>query len=338
MSQAGLIDARIGPSRAKPGTLSPTLRLIGRRLFAAIFVLAGVSLVTFAIVNLLPGSAGQQLIGIDATPDQIADLERKLGLDRPATARYREWLRGAVRGDLGRSIASGQPVSRLLADRFPVTLELVGYALLLAIGFAVPIALAAARRPRGMIDRASAIISMAGLSTANYVLAIMLVQIFAVEFTLLPAIGFTPIAESVAGNLRSLTLPAIAIAVPLGSLYLRFLRGDLIEQLRTEDYVMTARAKGLGPWRVLIGHALPNALPGLLTVVGLHLGTLIGGTVVIERIFALPGIGQLLLQAVNLRDVVVVQATVLVLAVATVLVNLGVDLLYAVLDPRLAPE
>jgi peptide/nickel transport system permease protein len=316
----------------------PVLRIVGRRLLAAIPVLLGASLLTFAIVNILPGSTARQLVGAEATAEQVARFEAELGLDRPAWERYWEWLTGVLRGELGRSIASGQPVNVLLAERLPVTLELVAYAFVLSIGFAVPLTLLAARRPQGPVDRLSAVLSMAGLSSASYVLAFVLVLVFAVELSLFPSIGFTPLGENVAQNLRSLTLPAIAIAFPLFGFYTRFLRGDLLEQLHGEDYVMTAIAKGIDPWRVLVHHALRNSLLGLLTVVGLHAGTLIGGTVIIERIFALPGIGQLLLQAISLRDVFVVQAVVLVLAVVTVLANLLVDVLYAVLDPRIRYE
>lgn len=316
----------------------PMLRLACRRLLAAIPVLFGVSLLTFAIVNVLPGNAARQLAGIDAAPEQVARLEAELGLDQPAWKRYRGWLTGVLRGDLGRSIASGQPVAGLLAERLPVTLGLAAYAFVLSVGFAVPFALLAARKPRGIGDRVTAMLSMTGLSAASYVLAVVLILTFAVRLPLFPAIGYTPIGESVSGNLHSLTLPAIAIAFPLFGFYTRFLRGDLLEQLHGEDYVMTAVAKGLGPWRVLMHHSLRNSLLGLVTVIGLNVGTLIGGTVVIEQIFALPGIGLLLLQAIGLRDIVVVQAVVLVLAVATVLANLIVDLLYAALDPRIRYE
>jgi peptide/nickel transport system permease protein len=316
----------------------PLLRIVASRLLAGIPVLLGVSLLTFVIVNVMPGSAAQQLVGPEATPEQVARLEAELNLDRPAWERYFDWLTSALRGDLGRSIASGQPVSGLLAERLPVTLELVAYAFVLAIGCAVPLALLAARKPNGPADRLSAVLGMAGLSSASYVLAGVLVLVLAVEVSWFPTIGFTSLRESVLQNLRSLTLPAIAIAFPLFGFYTRFLRGDLLEQLQGEDYVTTAVAKGIGPWRVLVQHAFRNSLLGLLTVVGLHIGTLIGGTVIIERIFALPGMGQLLLQAISLRDVVLVQGVVLVLAVATVLANLLVDMLYAMLDPRIRYE
>jgi peptide/nickel transport system permease protein len=170
---------------------------------------------------------------------------------------------------------------------------------------------------------------------ANYVLALLLVLVFAVNMAAFPAIGFVPLSEGIGGNLHSLVLPALGLGIPLFCMYTRFLRGDLVDQLRGEDYITTARAKGIGPWRVLVLHAFRNSAFGLITVVSLNLGTLIGATVIIEQIFALPGLGQLLLQAINTRDHVVVQACVVLFAVVTVAANLMADLLYAALDPRI---
>lgn len=314
---------------------SASLRLIARRVATAIPVLWGVTFLTFAVMNIMPGGAARQLLGADATPAQVAKLRAQLGLDRPPMVRYWDWLTGAVTGKFGNSLASGQPVMNLLGERAPVSLELVGYAFVLSVVFAVPVALLAAHKPNRLADRLSMAVSMTGLSIANYVLALLLVLVFAVEFSLFPAIGFTSAGESVAQNLWSLTLPAVAIAYPLFAFYTRFLRGDLLEQMQGEDYIVTARAKGIGSWRVLVRHAFRNSLFGLLTVVGLNLGTLIGATVIIEQIFGLPGIGQLLLEGINNRDVPVVQACVLLFAVCVVFANLVVDLLYAVLDPRI---
>ncbi|MQA84830.1 MAG: ABC transporter permease subunit [Streptosporangiales bacterium] len=327
-------DRRVSHGLAR-ALRSPSLRLIGRRLAAAIPVLWGVTLLTFLVLNIMPGSAAQQLLGADATPEQVRQLEAELNLDQPAWVRYWEWLQGVVTGDLGNSIASGQPVTTIIGQRLPVSVELVLCAIIVSLAFTVPLALMAARRPNGIVDRLSMVLSMTGLSIANYVFALVLVVVFAVIFPVLPAIGFVPLSDGLLGNLRSLILPAIAIGFPLFCFYTRFLRGDLVEQMRGEDYVVTAKAKGVGPWRVLIRHAFRNSLFGLLTIVGLNLGTLIGATVIIEQIFALPGIGQELLQAINNRDAVVVQAIVLLLAVVVVVANLITDLLYAVLDPRI---
>jgi peptide/nickel transport system permease protein len=197
----------------------------------------------------------------------------------------------------------------------------------------------AARRPGGIVDRVSMGVSMVGLSVAPYVLALVLVYVFAVELDVLPAIGYVSISEGgLAQNLRSMILPAVSIGFPLFCFYTRLLRADIVDKMQGEDYVITAQAKGLGPWRVLLRHALPNSLFGLLTLVALNIGTLIGATVIIESIFALPGIGQALLQSINNRDILVIEAIVLVLATIVVLANLVADLLYAVLDPRIRYE
>jgi peptide/nickel transport system permease protein len=313
----------------------PSLRLVGRRLLMVVPIILGVSILTFWVLDLIPGNAAQQLLGPEATPAQIQALELELGLDRPAALRYLDWLGGAVTGDLGTSLVNSQPVTGLIAERMAVTAELVALAFIVSLGLAVPVALLAAYRPGRLFDRVSMLVSITGLSVANYVLALLLVLVFAVELTLFPAIGFVPLSESVPGNLHSLALPATAIAFPLFCFYTRFLRGDLVDQLQGQDYITTARAKGIGPWQVLLRHAFRNSAFGLITVVGLNLGTLLGGTVIVEQIFALPGMGQLMLQAINTRDSTVVQGCVVVFAVVAVLANLAADLLYAVLDPRI---
>jgi peptide/nickel transport system permease protein len=313
---------------------SQRLRLIARRISIAIPVLFGVTLLTFFVLDLLPGNTASQLLGPEATPERVAQLQEQLRLNRPAAERYWEWLGQIIRGDLGRSLASNQPVATLIGERFAVSAELVICAFTLSLVIAVPAALLAARRPNGVADRITLFASMLGVSISNYVLAFLLVWVFAIQLPLFPAIGFTPLSEDALANLRYLTLPTSAVALPLLCFYTRFLRGDLIEQIRSEDYVVTARAKGLSPRQVLLRHALRNSVFGLLTVVALNLGSLLGGMVVVEQIFSLPGIGALLLLAVNTRDAPVVQGIVLILAVVTVLANLAVDLLYAALDPR----
>jgi peptide/nickel transport system permease protein len=320
--------------RAGSLATSPSVRLVARRLLIAVPVLWGVSALTFIVMSVLPGNAAQQLLGVQATPAQVHQLELQLGLDKPAWERYGDWLGGVVTGNLGRSLASGEPVTAIIGERLPVTLELVVYALFVSVALAVPVALLAARRPGGVADRVSMGISMAGLSMANYVLALVLVIVLAVYLPIFPAIGFVPLGENIGANLRSLTLPALAIGLPLAGFYTRLLRADIADQMQ-EEYVVTARAKGVGPWQVLVRHALRNSLFGLLTIVGLNLGTLIGATVIIEQIFSLPGIGQAFLQAINNRDVPLIEAIVVVLATAVVLANLLTDILYAVLDPRI---
>jgi peptide/nickel transport system permease protein len=318
---------------------SPSLRLIGKRLLAAIPVLWGVTLVTFLVINVMPGNAASQLLGANATPDQVAELEAKLHLDEPVFQQYVQWLGNVLQGDFGNSFASDQPVTSVISERLPVTLELILCSFIVSLAFTVPLAVIAARRPNGIVDRLSMGVSMVGLSVAPYVLALVLVYVFAVELDVLPAIGYVSISEGgLAQNLRTMILPAVSIGFPLFCFYTRLLRADIVDKMQGEDYVVTAQAKGLGPWRVLLRHALPNSLFGLLTLVALNFGTLIGATVIIESIFALPGIGQALLQSINNRDILVIEAIVLVLATIVVLANLVADLLYAVLDPRIRYE
>jgi peptide/nickel transport system permease protein len=313
---------------------SPALRVILRRLAAAIPVLWGVTLLTFLVVEALPGSAAQQILGAGATPQDVAQLDAELGTDRPMVVRYLDWLGGLVTGDLGRSLTDERAVTEVIGSRFGATFELVVFALFFSLAFTVPVALLAARKPGGIVDRISVTVSMAGLSTANYVLALVLVYIFAVELAVLPAIGYVSPGESIVENVRSMLLPAVSIGFPLFCFYTRLLRADIIDQMQGQDYVTTAQAKGAGPWRVLVRHAFRNSLFGLLTIVGLNLGTLIGATVIIESIFALPGIGQQLLQAISNRDIPVIEGIVLVFAVIVVVANLITDILYSVLDPR----
>jgi peptide/nickel transport system permease protein len=211
----------------------------------------------------------------------------------------------------------------------------VAFAFVISLALAVPIALVSARKPNGIADRLSMMFSMAGLSVAPYVLALLLVYVFAVKLNVLPALGWVPPGQSVAQNIRYLILPAVSIGLGLLCFYTRLLRADLLEQMQGEDYVVTARAKGVRPWRVLTRHALRNSLFGLITVVALNLGTLLGFTVVIEDIFGIPGIGHELLQAIDNRDIPVIEGIVFVFALIVVLSNLAADVLYSVLDPRI---
>ncbi|GLZ05629.1 peptide ABC transporter [Actinomadura sp. NBRC 104412] len=314
---------------------SPAVRLVVKRLLLAIPIMLGVTILTFWVINLIPGNPAQALLGPEATPDQIRAMEIQMGLDRPAHERYLEWLGGAVQGDLGTSLINRQPVATQIVDRLAVTGELVTLTLVGALACAVPLALVAARRPGGPFDRLVTVVNVTGLSMANYVLALLLVLVFSVTLGVLPAIGFVPLTESVGRNLSSMVLPSVALGFPLMCVYTRFLRADLVDQMQGQDYVVTARAKGVNPWQVLVRHALRNSSYGLIALVGLNMGTLIGVTVIIEQIFALPGTGQLLLSAINSRDVVLIQGVVVFFAVVTVLGNLAADLLQTVLDPRI---
>jgi peptide/nickel transport system permease protein len=339
MSSTASAPLSASPPRARAGALtrvarSPLLRFLGRRLLIAIPILWGVTFLTFVVLNHLPGNAAQQLLGVNATAQEVHQLAVKLGVDKPLLSQYGTWLGHLVTGDLGHSLASGQSVTSILGADLPITFELIAYAFVISLGLAVPIALLAARRPNGIFDRISMVLSMAGLSIANYILALILVYFFAVKLNWLPALGWVPPDKGLGNNIKYLTMPAVSVALSLLCFYTRQLRADLVQQLRTEDYVTTARAKGVGPWRIILHHVLRNSVFGLITSVALNLGTLLGVTVIIEQIFGLPGIGHELLSAINARDLPVVEGAVFVFGLIVVLANLLADVLYAALDPR----
>jgi len=313
----------------------PAIRLTVHRLLQSIPVLFGVTFGTFCLLNLLPGTAALALLGTNATPEAVKELNIRLHLNEPFFTRYWNWLSGALTGHLGTSLVNGDAVTSILAQRLPVSLELVIFAFVLAILVAVPMSVLAARRRGGVADRVNIVVSMFGLSVPNFVVGLFLILIFSVHLKLFPSYGFTSLSKGLLPNLRSMLLPAITLALGLLAAYNRVLRADLVDQMEGEDYVVTAKAKGIPPRQVLLRHALRNSLFGLITLVALNLGTLIGGTVVVEQIFALPGIGQELLLAIGVKDVPMVQAIVAVVAVAVVVGGLLADILYAALDPRI---
>ncbi|MGW9550983.1 ABC transporter permease [Citricoccus zhacaiensis] len=317
------------------GNGSPLLRLFGRRLLMTIPLLLAISVLVFVLLEMMPGDPARNQAGMDASEEQVEAVRQRMGLDRPAPERYFGWLFGLFRGDLGQSSVSGQSVADMIADRAPVTLELVVLAFVVSLGIAIPVALMAARKPGGLFDRATMVVAMTMLAVPNFVLAMLLVLVFAITLQMLPAIGFVPLEDGLVPNLRSVAMPVLALAVPLAAFYTRFLRGDLVEQMNSADYVDTARSKGVRPGLVLWLHAFRNSSFGLLTIVGLNIGTLVGGTVIIEQIFAMPGMGMMMLEGAMSQDVAVVQMCVFIFAAVAVLANLVVDLMYAVLDPRI---
>jgi len=312
---------------------SPALRLVGRRLGAAVIVLWGVTLLTFIVMSTLPNDTAQTMLGLHATPAQVAALNKTLGLNQPFWVRYWRWLVQALHGNLGTTL-EGQSVNHELAIHLPVTLELLAYALVISVALAVVVAVLAARRPNGIADRISLSVSMIGLSASPLVVGIILVIVFAVQ------VGWFPVqSNGLGGGLGSFfvqgTLPAASLGFPLFAIYTRLLRADLVEQMQREAYIVTARAKGLSPWRVLIRHALRNSMFTLITVIGLNLGTLVSAAAIIEVLFSVPGVGSDLLTAIGNHDSALIEGIVFVFALITVAGNLAADLLYAVLDPRI---
>ncbi|TAJ42293.1 MAG: ABC transporter permease [Reyranella sp.] len=306
---------------------------LARQVLRLAVVLLCVTLLTYLIVNILPGDVAIVILGSLATPQDIAGLRADLGLDRPMLVRYFDWLGSALSGDLGRSYRNGEPVAQAIADRLPVSLQLMVMAQIIALGIAVPAALLSVRRPGGLFDRMSASAAFGFLATPNFMLGIVLIYLFSVTLDLLPATGFTPMSESLWGNFESMILPSLTLGLIEWTVLMRVLRSDLLTTLK-EDFILLARAKGLPPWRVLLLHALRPSSFTLITVLGLNIGGLIGGAVIVEQIFALPGVGRLLLGGIFNRDLILVQGTVSFIAAGFVLINFLVDMLYAVLDPR----
>jgi len=318
--------------RARRVTGSPALRVVGRRLLAAIPVLIGVTFLTFTVMSALPNDTAQAILGLNASPSAVAALNHTLGLDQPFWQRYWHWLDNVLHGNFGTTVQGGS-VNHELAIHVPTTLGLLLYALVVSVLLAIIVATLAARRPNGIADRISLAVSMLGLSTAPYVFAFLLIIVFAVKLNWFPVLS-GPVT-GVGSFFRNLTLPACAIGFGLFAIYTRLLRADIVEQMQREDYIVTAKAKGVAPWRVLTRHALRNSMFNLITVIGLNLGGLVGAAAIIETIFQVQGIGNDLLTGIANHDAPLVEGITLVFALVTVLGNLAADLLYAVLDPRI---
>lgn len=310
------------------------LLTIGRRVLRLILTLLVVSFATFFLTNLLPGDPAQTLLGLHATPEGIAKLREMLRLDDPLLVRYSDWLLNALRGDLGVSYLNGRVVATSLLERLPLSVGLMIYAQVLALVIAVPAGILAGYRQGRWLDRVLSGFMFGTMAMPSFVLAIVLVFVFALRLEWFPATGYVPFTEDPLGSLNSLFLPAFTLALGQVGIYARLLRSDLIGTLQ-EDFVLTARAKGVSDAGILVGHALKPSSLSLVTSAGLNVAQLIGGALIVETIFALPGIGRLLVGAINGRDYAVVQGGVLLLAALFVLVNFLVDLLYTVLDPRI---
>jgi peptide/nickel transport system permease protein len=310
------------------------MNFIARRLLAILPVLLAVSLLTFLIASLLPGDLAFVILGDQATPENLAALRHDMGLDQPLWWRYLSWLGHILQGDLGRSFRTGQTVLQAVSERIPVSLELMLMAEFIGLLIGVPLAIACAARAGGTFDRFMTGGAFAMLSMPSFLLAILLIYLFAVELHWLPATGYVPFTEAPLANLRFFVLPALTLALAEWPGIMRVLRSDMIATLQ-EDYIALAKAKGLKPSRILFVHALKPSSLTLVTVTGINIGRLLGGTLIVESIFALPGIGRLLVGAIYTRDLVILQGVVLLVACGFVIVNFVVDMLYAVLDPRI---
>lgn len=298
----------------------------------AIVLLAATAL-TFAITGILPGDAAVAILGDNATPADLAALRTELGLDRNVFVRYGEWLGKAMQGDLGRSYKTRESIAVMIGQRLPVTIELILLTQTIALLLAVPAGIYAAYRNRSRGDSALAALSIGLLSMPAFVKGIVLVYVFSVALGWFPASGYSSLEDGLLANLHGMVLPALTLALAEFPVYMRLLRADMITTLQ-QDFILVARAKGLSVREILFGHALRPSSLSLVTVVGINLGRLVGGAVIIETLFAIPGIGQMLVNAVYQHDQFVIQGVILVIAVGFVLINLAVDLFYAMLDPR----
>jgi peptide/nickel transport system permease protein len=314
---------------------SQIFRLIIRRLFQVIPVVIGASFVTFAAINLSPKTTVRALLGFDYTKAAYNQLYVQLHFNQPFFERYFVWLGNFVIGRWGTSYTTHVPVITILSQRLSVTVELIVLSFLLTLLVVVPVAVAAAVKPRGVVDRSILVTTMLGLSTPQFVLGLLLILVFSVHLRLLPSDSYVPLGQGLVPNLKSFVLPAVTLSFALVSGYVRVLRADLVDQMQAEDYIVTARAKGISQWGIVSRHALRNALFGLVTVIAVNFGTLVGGAVIIEQVFSLPGMGQELLAAVVGHDVPVALVFDTLIAVAVVVLALVADLIYMLLDPRI---
>jgi peptide/nickel transport system permease protein len=307
--------------------------LLARRVVTLILTLLAVSLAVFAVMNVLPGDPALVVLGIDSTPEAQAALREKFGLNAPLHERYLDWIAGALTGDFGRSYTYSVPVSELIAERLPVTLPLALAATLMTVVAALALGIVAALNHGRPGDWAVMTLAQFGIAVPAFWLAILLVLLFAVALRWLPPGGF-PGWEEPGAALRALLLPAVSLALVQSAILARVTRNSILEVMRL-DYARTARAKGLSRGAVMRRHVLPNALIPIVTIIGLQFANLVTGTIVIENVFYLPGLGRLALQSITNRDLFTVQALVLFFALVVVLANFVVDVIYILADPRL---
>jgi peptide/nickel transport system permease protein len=305
-----------------------------RRLLGTIPVLFLVSVMVFSLIHLVPGDAATVVLGEEATPQAKAELRHQLGLDQPLPLQYGHWLWNALHGDLGRALTDQTPVAQEIGQRLPVTVELALLSFLVALLIAIPAGIISATRRGRLIDYLGTGVSLAGMSIPSFWLAMMLIIFFAVHLGWLPASGYVSFTQDPVHNLQFMLLPAVATGFREAAVLMRMMRSSLLDVLH-QDYVRTARAKGLEMRIVILGHAVRNALIPVVTTSGLAIAGLLGGLVLTERIFSIPGFGNLIVTAAMDRDFVTVQGAVLVSAILVILVNLLVDVMYAVLDPRI---
>jgi peptide/nickel transport system permease protein len=306
------------------------MSFVARRLLQLVPVAVGVTIIVFFMIHLIPGDPARTILGIHATPKAIAELHREWGLNRPLISQYWLFLDRLVHGNLGQSLIYGVSASSLILSHLPATLFLIVYATVLAIAISVPLAMLAASKRNGLRDQAVRAVPLFGLGMPPFWVGFLLIDAFAVHWRIFPVSGY---GTGFGGHLVSLFLPSLTVAIALAPVVIRSLRASMLSVLGA-DYITTARSKGVPGSRLFIRHVLRNAIIPAITVLGINIGFLIGGTVIIENVFAIPGVGQLMINSIFQRDFPVVQGVTLVFAVLVVLINLLTDVAYATLDPR----
>lgn len=315
--------------------MSPRLaRYIGRRLLLMVPTLLGISVVAFALMHLAPGSAAQAMLGDRSTPESLAALEREMRLDQPLVGQYLHWIGTIARGDLGQSYITHKPVVELLRERMLVTIEIGVLSLVVALAGAIPLGVMAATHQNRLHDHTARLVALLGISIPDFWSGILLILVFGVNLGWVPAGGFTPLADGLGANLRSIALPVLTLGFVNMGLITRMLRSSMLETLN-QNYVLTARAMGVPDRRVVWDDALRNAFIPTLTVIGITVGLVLSGSVLLETVFALPGVGRLVADSVFNRDLPVIQGVLLLIGVVYVIMNLVIDVLYTVLDPRI---
>ncbi|MCP3031600.1 ABC transporter permease [Halobacillus sp. A1] len=310
------------------------IQYVIRRLLISIPVLLGISVVAFFMVRLVPGDTVTAMLGNSYTPDQAEALRSKYGLDEPLIQQYFLWLGNVLQGDFGYSQFTNTPVLDAILARLPITIELAVLSVLIAIIIAIPLGTIAALRRNSKFDYGASMFGLLGISVPNFWLGTLMILFLSLYAGWFPSGGFVGLSESIIGNLRSMLLPAIALGTAVGAVAMRMTRSSMLE-VTNQEYIKMARAKGVSNERLIWRHALKNALIPVVTVIGIQAGYLLGGSVVIEQIFGLPGVGQLALQAITNRDYALLQGTILFIASAFVIVNLIVDVIYGFLNPQI---
>jgi peptide/nickel transport system permease protein len=307
---------------------------IRNRLIAMLPVLFLVSIIVFMLIRMIPGDPVLIMLGEEATLEVRAALRHELGLDRSIPVQYAVWVGRVIRGDLGRSIRTHQPVLEAIIQRLPVTFELTLLAMVISLSSALPVGIVAAMFRGSRVDMISTAAALVGISIPNFFLAIVLIFVFALKFGWVPPMGYTPPWQDLAANLKAMILPAMTLGIGASAVVARHIRSSFLEVLG-QDYIRTARGKGLREHRVIFTHVLKNALIPVVTIVGLQFGGLLGGAIITETIFGLPGVGRLVIASIFERDFPLVQGVVLFVALVFLFTNLVVDVLYAFLDPRI---